>query len=549
MTEEELHILYDDSYKSLKRLAQIKLKKYANKHYEVAEYYCARFQKQQDEEIVKILFSEEKGLYDKMKLVRANTQKILRMVMNTIYSYLFNVEISDHPVLAKNSKKALTYGELRILAFLRNPWFQTEEFRKREIVLKDPLNKGVVDYSIMRVMEIFYSFVKDPVKIDNLILTHKYVYDVWQNGSKHLYFYTLHNQEHAITLIQNIVKLIHTIDFFKISAIDYYILFLACYLHDISMVKIPSSDLFLIDTDKADELAKDLQDEYRQENLPENGPDILCIKKYMLDSYKKIDGYFEEIVRGRHEKDSAAEIRKRSDISYLDVLIREVVAEVSEAHGADERDIYGRKSVASQQLLSIKFDKILIRLADLLDMSNYRVSKPILHHNMQQMSETSAFHWISHLLTQGYKLYTEYEINNKEGGLIPKTITEKLILEIPVAMSQMSAFACKKPCEKVKIDRTRISQHQIILICGEKCEENNEDNEKERNCNFLCQWFNVKNDYLIRELAALKEYLRRNVNNYFECEIEIRITCTEKTNIDAKQFEVLNNYINKKKHI
>ena len=141
------------------------------------------------------------------------------------------------------------------------------------------------------------------------------------------------------------------------------------------------------------------------------------------------------------------------------------------------------------------------------------MSKPILHHNMQQMSETSAFHWISHLLTQGYKLYTEYEINNEDGGLVPKTITEKLILEIPVAMSQMSAFACKKPCEKVKIDRTRISQQQIVLICGEKCEENKADNEKERNCNFLCQWFNVKNDYLIREIAALKEYLRRNVNN------------------------------------
>ena len=59
MSEEELRILYDDSYKSLKRLAKIKLKKYANKHYEVAEYYCARFQKQQDEEIMKILFSEE----------------------------------------------------------------------------------------------------------------------------------------------------------------------------------------------------------------------------------------------------------------------------------------------------------------------------------------------------------------------------------------------------------------------------------------------------------------------------------------------------------
>lgn len=154
------------------------------------------------------------------------------MVMNAIYSYLFNVEISDQPILAKNSKKGLTYGELRILSFLRNPLFNIEEFQKREILLDNGQNEHTVDYSIMRVIEIFYSFVKEPVRIDNLIVTHKYICDVWKNGSKHLYFYTLHNQEHAIVLIQNIVKLINTIDFLKISSIDYYILFLACYLHD-----------------------------------------------------------------------------------------------------------------------------------------------------------------------------------------------------------------------------------------------------------------------------------------------------------------------------
>ena len=33
--------------------------------------------------------------------------------------------------------------------------------------------------------------------------------------------------------------------------------------------------------------------------------------------------------------------------------MRELVAEVSEAHGADERDIYGIKSVASKQLISL----------------------------------------------------------------------------------------------------------------------------------------------------------------------------------------------------
>lgn len=162
-------------------------------------------------------------------------------------------------------QKSLTYGELRILSFLRNPLFTDEEFKKREISLEDRQNRDTVDYSIMRVLEIFNSFVKDPVSIDKLIITHKYTCDVWKNGSKYLYFYTLHNQEHAIVLIQNIVKLIHAIDFLKISGVDYYILFLACYLHDISMVKIPAFDSFLLDTNEADQLAKELWDNFNEE--------------------------------------------------------------------------------------------------------------------------------------------------------------------------------------------------------------------------------------------------------------------------------------------
>lgn len=143
-----------------------------------------------------------------------------------------------------------------------------------------------------------------------------------------MYFYTLHNQEHAIVLIQNIVKLIHAIDFFKISGVDYYILFLACYLHDISMVKIPAFDSFLLDTNEADQLAKELWDNFNEEFMhidssekkisemetkkdetkgdeedyksQEIEPDILSVKKYMLSSYKKLDGYFESSVRERH---------------------------------------------------------------------------------------------------------------------------------------------------------------------------------------------------------------------------------------------------------
>lgn len=133
---------------------------------------------------------------------------------------------------------------------------------------------------------------------------------------------------------------------------------------------------------------------------------------------------------------------------------------------------------------------------------------------------------------------------NIEGVLVPQTITEKLILEIPVDISQMSTIECENPCRKVQIGN--ISRQEITLICGEGCQ--NKSNEGlENRCNFLCRWFCVKNDYLIKELVALKEYLNRNKNNYFKCEIEIKIKCNNKTSIEARQFEILNHYIQDRK--
>lgn len=249
---------------------------------------------------------------------------------------------------------------------------------------------------------------------------------------------------------------------------------------------------------------------------------------------------------------------KKSTLSGVDYICEKSNYTRLDNLDDSERNIYSIKSNASSRLMSIKFDKILLRLADLLDMSSYRVSKPILYHNMEQMSEESAFHWISHLLTQGYKLRTKYEIGsskssgtdneesleNIEGVLVPQTITEKLILEIPVDISQMSTIECENPCRKVQIGN--ISRQEITLICGEGCQ--NKSNEGlENRCNFLCRWFCVKNDYLIKELVALKEYLNRNKNNYFKCEIEIKIKCNNKTSIEARQFEILNHYIQDRK--
>lgn len=539
-----------DLYKTLKYCASWKLKTLSHKHYEVARRWVDQMQEGEwKSEIFKRMLSED--MIKMTEIVNENTSHFLRMVANAVYSQLFDVEVEDRFVIRKYSRKPLSCGEFRILLFLRNRNFTEEAFLGQKFLLEDIRNKADLDYAVMEVVDIFHSFVTDPIYIDKLILTHQYTCEIWKNGSKHLYFYTLHNQEHAIALIRNIVKLIHGIGFLKISSLDFYILFLACYLHDISMVKIPALDAFLIDREEGDNIAWEHLSEINQdvtvrsntgdkdstEEKKSSMEDISQVKKWMAQSYRKLDAYYEKKIRERHASDSADEIRTREDLDFLDETLREFIAEVSESHQADERDIYFTKSVATEKVISLKFDKILLRLADLLDMSNCRISRPILYHNLDQMSEESAFHWISHLLTQGYELETEYHTVQGGAYLTPKSIVEKLILTVTVDMSQMSKCECKESCNYMEI--TDIDDNGFELKVGDECKKGNEV------CNFLCRWFSTKNVYLMRELFALQKYLKNVPNNYFGTEVAVRVKIANRTSLDAKQFEKLDGYLSK----
>lgn len=537
-----------DPYRTLKYYAARKMKSFSHKHYDVAEYWVGQIQKKNwKNEILERLLSED--MLNMAGIVSENTTQFLRMVANAVYSQLFDVEIEDRFAIRKFNRKALSCGEFRILVFLRNRLFEEEEFLGQKILLNDIRNKADLDYAIMEVIDIFQSFVVDPIWIDKLILTHQYTCEVWKNGSKHLYFYTLHNQEHAIALIRNIVKLIHAISFLKISSLDFYVLFLACYLHDMSMVKIPALDAFLTDKENGDSIVWEHLVEIHQEILSKENPvengkvehresdmeDISQVKKWMTQSYRRLDAYYETKIREKHASDSAAEIRTRKDLDFLDAALREFVAEIAEAHQSDERDIYFTKSLATEKMVSLKFDKILLRLADLLDMSNCRISRPILHHNLDQMSKESAFHWISHLLTQGYELKTDYSIATDKDCLTPRSIVEKLVLTVIVDISQMSKCQCQKPCEYMEIED--IGDSGIKLKIGNDCKKSEEF------CNFLCKWFNEKNRYLMQELFALNEYLNRVPENYYGAEVAVCVKIANKTCLDEKQFGVLERYL------
>ena len=465
------------------------------------------------------------------RIVDMNSNRLQRMLLNAIYSKIFKVALSDDIALNSYNRKGIRYGELRVLAYLRNSHCSITDFLDWKLDVMGGENREKIDYTIFEDLEIFRRYVIEPKQIDDLIMVHKYTCDVWKNGAKHLYFYTLHNQEHANDLIKNIVKIVKTISYLKISAYDYYLLFISCYLHDISMVRIASENDFLLDEGKSEAITTELEEIWNQGNT----------KKSIITAYKKVDEFLEEKIRSKHAKESAEEIRKRYDLRFLENSVRESVAQISEGHMLDTRDIYFLKRDAKNKLISYKFDKILLRFADLLDMSQYRVSKPILNHNLDNMSDVSAFHWVSHLLTEGYELTSQYEKNPGKKNLVPDSIIEEVTLSVFVKLSQLSSKSLSKKCKYGKLDEATLKDRSFEIVM----KNDNTESCNPEQCNFLCRWFNKKNAYLVQEMQALEEYLNRvpAEERFYKTKIRIKVVVSNPTELSDEQFEVLEKQI------
>lgn len=465
-------------------------------------------------------------------IVIKNSNEIFRMLLNAVYSYIFGYIIDDSIALSKRIHSDIEYSELRTLAALRNKQFSPDEFiANYKNYSLDEYNQ-TIDYSILQVMPYFFRFVKDVKRIDNLILVHKYCCDTWKNGSKYLYFYTLHNQEHAVSLIKSSVQIIHKISYFKIKSFDYYILFSACYLHDISMVSFPNIDKFCVGhNQKADKIYTDFVKNVNISNCSET-------KKALCNAYQDIEYFFENDIRSNHAHNSAVEIRKFKELDFILEADRELIARVSASHGSDSNSIYGAKSAGTSELVNEKMLKILLRLSDLLDISRYRISKLILNHNLENINDTSRFHWLSHLITDGCQLETYYYVSSTgKMFLSNNSITEKVVLTIDVFLSQTTAQKKSKPCTKIKrIELDKKNNLTYFLDNDKKC-----DGSK---CNYLCKWFSIKNNYLFDELANLKYYLNNIVDNHYQFDIEIQVRPASKTSITNKEFDYLTEYMN-----
>lgn len=170
--------------------------------------------------------------------------------------------------------------------------------------------------------------------------------------------------------------------------------------------------------------------------------------KFLVMVFNKVYTYFETLVRDNHAKDSAKFICDHSNslLGYLEPTLLSFVATVSESHGYDVLEVYGLKSKAKDDTISLKYLMILIRLADLLDVANDRVNYYLLRQNLKNLSPASKFHWISHLVTDKIELNTDYvtDENSKMGGEADNrdyqsgTVAERQAVDCSKAAPEMS---------------------------------------------------------------------------------------------------------------
>lgn len=488
----------------------------------------------------------QKGFEDKeyTTFVLKYSSEFQRKILNVYFSEMIGVQPSDVLSFAKSNSRKMHYTEFRILAFLRNQRFEMNAFKDfiRSLNEKDISNMMGIDMGLLEVLGSFVNYVKRPEWVDSLIQTHRVTKGLWYNGSKFLNSYTLHNEEHAVTLINQSLHIVKTIDYFTLKDVDYYILFLSCYLHDVSMVIHPDIYSMIADNDnirvlisKEMKRMREVIDKFflvdEKNRFKESG-------KLLLDIFNDVYSYFENQIRSQHAVDSAKFIRDRANtlLSHLTPTLISFVAKVSESHGYDVLDVYGLKSRAKDENVSIKYLMILIRLADLMDVANDRVNYHLLRQNIKQMSPTSRFHWISHLVTDKIELSAEYDTDDNK-KLIEKPITEKLNFNLNLSVKYLTAEKNELNCKY-----RQYSVDDGIIKIKIRPSAYNECCDQER-CTFLCRWMNKKHEWFLPELVALCDYLYSVNYSLINTEIYFNIKFKNDISLEADMFDDVQEFL------
>ena len=220
------------------------------------------------------------------------------------------------------------------------------------------------------------------------------------------------------------------------------------------------------------------------ENKVNSQPHTINWQNEILRHYVLVDKFFENDIRNNHPKNSATIIRKGRLGFELDEFVRNAVAIISEAHGADAEDIYAHND--EPEIINSQKLKIMLRIVDTLDMCEERVSPYYLSLTEQQIPNTSKFHWISHLAIKSCNFETKYDLVDEieddiYGTFLDfKNITEQIRLTIKLNTRQeTSTNLPEKLCNNIIVTPTTDGIN--LQICEGICNMNS--------CPFVCRCY------------------------------------------------------------
>jgi hypothetical protein len=501
---------------------------------------------------------------DYVRFILRTSPDFKRKILNAYFSGVIGVQPSDSKAFVKFVGRHLCYTELRVLAWLRNPRFVWDDFGIfiQSMNAKALENGMPIDMSVLEVLDSFIKYVKEPKWVDTLIQTHRVVKGLWYNGSKFMNSYTLHNEEHAVTLIHKSNRLLKAIDYLAIKQIDYYILYLACYLHDISMVIHPNIRNFCNGDERSmqiiSEFISKLQKIHQEGVLLTNadGKNIPNKKlgNFLIDEFEKIFDYFTDEVRNTHAKESAKKIREWHDgiLKFINQAVLSNVAEVAESHGAEVEEVYGMKSLAKDSLISTKYMMMLIRLADLMDVAQDRVNYYLLQQNVEHLNKDSRFHWISHLTTDMIQVDPRfyYDPQNDE-RLFERPLHERLNFNLFLNVKYMSSMKANKECKqclmKPKLDSEIVNlPDEMSDAEGFMIEVCNPGHKKTESCPILCNWIMYKHRWLVNELEQLQRYLNQVNSLLIRTEIRLNVIYRNEYQLESNLFDCVKQYLEEK---
>lgn len=207
--------------------------------------------------------------------------------------------------------------------------------------------------------------------------------------------YSLHDESHSISIINNIVRIIGKENIEKLSSIDIWMILEASYYHDIGMVISGESLLQTIDSDNFITFLKDLQKDKKSSLFASanlfgfDGKRIIFKNNYFnLELYEGIKFIIAEYFRRFHADRSKdiitnplKELSLLSPRSIIPPRIFNILGEICSCHTKDFSEVlklpFCEVGIDSEDLHP-RFIACLLRIGDLLDLDNNRFSEVIL---------------------------------------------------------------------------------------------------------------------------------------------------------------------------